>query len=208
MTPGVYYAMPIITYLALLTTFSRGAYLMFLVSFLTLSILNKSLKLLVATIILTTLLLLSFYIYQQTVAAPRNIDRTQSATFRINTWQQGWNMFQKAPWLGVGYNAYRFALIEYNLAPTDFTISHGGTSNDSSLLFVLSTTGLIGLISYLIFLGLLYWRGYTNHLQQNPAGTIIVSGLTGLLTASFFSNNLFYPFILIWLVLLIAKLEK
>lgn len=183
-----------IIFLALLTTFSRSSYLMFLISGLSISWLKKSIKTALLILILFALLLLSFQIYTQVVAKPRNISREQSASFRLNTWQQGLDIFQKSPLLGTGYNAYRFAIQKYNLADNGFIKSHGSSGNDSSLLFILATTGLTGLVFYLLFLITLARFG----LSENIA---LPSALIGLLVHSLFANSLFYPAILLWIFL-------
>ena len=191
----------IITYLALLTTFSRGAYLAFLVAFLTLSILKKSLKLGLVTILLFALLMISFMAYHQEVAEPRGIDRGSSAEARLDTWQQGLQMFLQQPVLGVGFNVYRVALKEYKLSDEGFLSSHGAGSNDSSLLFVAATTGIIGLIAYCFFLASIAWQGF----KKNPT---LLAGLLGLLAQSFFANILFFPYILLWLILNLCYYEE
>src|SRR3989344_2399906 len=137
--PKIFYLIFAVTFLALLTTFSRSSYLMFLTSGLSLSFLKKSKILALKIILLFLILILGFQIYTQMVSKPRNIDRGQSASFRINTWQQGLQIFEKNPVLGVGFNAYRYALIQYNLGDEQFLQSRGSSSNDSSLLYVAST---------------------------------------------------------------------
>ena len=184
----------LILYLALLTTFSRSSYLMFLVSGLTLSFLKKSGKIFISTAILFIILLIGFQTYSQFVAKSRGIDRGQSASFRVNTWEQGLNLFQKSPIFGIGFNAYRYAIKEYNLGDEQFIQSHGSSSNDSSLLFVAATTGVLGLIIYIYFIISLIKYSY----PQNP---VLISAMAGLLIHSFFSNSLFYPSILIWILL-------
>lgn len=190
-----------VVYLALLTTFSRSSYLMFVTSGLVLAILKKSKKILFTTIVLFIILLIGFKIYTDTVAIPRNIDRGQSASFRISTWQQGWILFQNHPILGVGFNAYKYALNEYNLASSEFLKNHGATSNDSSLLYVASTTGVLGLLAYLFFLITLIKQS----IRKNP---ILTSAILGLITQSFLANSLFYPPILIWVSLMILVPKK
>lgn len=185
----------ILIFLALLLTFSRSSYLMFFISTLTLGILQKSKKIILTSIVLSAMLLGGFHIYTLTVSEPRNIDRTKSATFRINTWQQGLTIFQQSPILGVGYNNYRYALKEYNLAGDDFLSSHGSTSNDSSLLFVLATTGVVGLLSFLTFL---YFIAKNNEITS--------ALILGVFTHSIFNNSLFYPPILLS-ILLFATLK-
>lgn len=180
-------------YFALLTTFSRSSYLMFLVSGATLSVFKKSKILFIKAVILFLILLLGFQIYTQLVSKPRNINREQSASYRLSTWQQGWQLFQDHPILGIGFNSYKYALKEYKVADKQFLNSHGATSNDSSLLFVLATTGLIGLISYLYFLLSVI---KTSH-NKSIVGAIII----GLLFHSLFANSLFFPPILLFVLL-------
>lgn len=191
LTPRVSYIFFFIVYLALLTTFSRSSYGMFLISFTALSFFIKSWRLFLLTLILSLVLLIGFYTYTKLVSEPRNINRVQSASFRINTWQQGLTIFKSHPVLGVGFNAYRFALEDYNLGDKQFLNSHGSSSNDSSLLFVASTTGIIGLLIYLFFLFSLT--------RQNH---IVSSAIIGLLAHSFFANSLFFPPIFLWLLVI------
>ncbi len=185
----------LLVYAALLLTFSRSSYIMFFVSFTILAIFLKSWRLQIITIGLFALLLLGFFIYAQTISLPRNINRTESAAFRINTWTQGWQLFEKHPILGVGFNAYRYAIRDYKLADLQFLKGHGSNSNDSSLLSVAATTGLLGLFAFGYFLFSLIKTNY----PQNRK--LIFPALAGLLFHSLFANSLFFPPILLWLIL-------
>ena len=180
-------------YITLLLTFSRGAYLAFLVSFLTLSFFNRSIRMAKVTILLFLLLLGGFFSHKNLVAIPRGIDRQQSAYSRLETWQQGFELFSKHPILGVGFNAYRYALKQHSLGDEIFYKSHGASTNDSSLLFVLSTTGILGLLAYFF---LIYSLIRVKKFE-------LIAGLAGLLVQSFFANTLFYPPLLLWIVLMI-----
>lgn len=191
----------IVSFLALLTTFSRSSYLMFLVSGLSYSFLKKSKVLSLVTLILFLSLMLGFQTYSQAIAKPRNIDRGQSASFRLSTWQQGINLFQKSPILGVGFNAYRYGVKEYDLGDNQFIQSHGSSSNDSSLLSVLSTTGIIGLGAFIFFLGSLFKS--TSH-----ESLILKAAILGLLIHSIFANSLFYPPIIAWLLFISISSKK
>ena len=181
-----------IIYIALLLTFSRSGYLMFLVSFSSLSFILKSMKLFLLTFILFLGLISGFWIYTQLVTIPRGIDRSASASYRLGTWQQGLNIFKKSPILGVGFNSYRYAIKEYGIGETQFLNSKGSTTNDFSLIYVLATTGVLGLTAYLVFL--------LSILRSRSI--IILPLLPGLLVHSIFNNSLFYPFILIWIIIL------
>lgn len=187
-----------LAYAALLTTFSRSSYLMFLISGLILSLLKKSKKLAVLVTILFICLWLGFQIYTQLVAKPRNIDREQSASYRLSTWQQGLIIFQKSPFLGIGFNTYKYAIEQFKLGDDQFLESRGSTSNDSSLLFVLATTGMLGFIVYLLFLISLLRVG----------NLYLVASLSGLLIHSVFANSLFYPPFLLWIMLVSSVPKK
>ncbi|MBI2196563.1 O-antigen ligase family protein [Candidatus Daviesbacteria bacterium] len=200
-TPRVFCIFFTITYFALLTTFSRSSYLMFLISGMTLSFLKKSRLYFLSTIILFVILLLGFQIYSQLVTTPRNIDRAQSASSRVNTWQQGLILFKSNPILGVGFNSYRYALKKYQLGDEQFLQSHGSSSNDSSLLFVASTTGILGLVAYLYFL-------WTIFKSSDGKNLYLITGLAGLLIHSLFANSLFYPPILAWILLISISPKK
>lgn len=195
----------LLVYFTLLTTFSRGAYLAFLISFLTISILNKSLKQFFLVVFLFLILMGGFYAYVQSVAAPLGINRGESATFRFNTWQQGLTIFEKKPIWGVGFNAYRYAIRDYNLGSEQFLKSRGSSTNDSSLLFVLATTGVIGLTTYFLFLFSIYKTGWLSYIRGNKSGLSLIAGMSALLTQSFFANTLFYPPLLIWIILVSVK---
>lgn len=184
----------LIVYLALLTTFSRSSYGMFLISFLALAALKKSLKLTILTLILFGILVLSFQIYIWEINKLTPLDRRETASLRLSTWQQGLTIFLSHPIFGVGFNAYNFALREYKLGDNQFLKGHGSTFNDSSLIHVASTTGIVGFISYLLFLLTLLKNAW----PKNPG---FISILLGVLGHSFFVNSLFYPPILIWLIL-------
>ncbi|MEK7616812.1 MAG: O-antigen ligase family protein [Patescibacteria group bacterium] len=188
----------IIIYIALLTTFSRGSYLAFLTAFLTLSLMNKSLKLGLITILLFLGLLLGFLSYERLVAEPKDIDRAQSAQSRLGTWQQGLELFQNHPILGIGFNSYRFALRQYNLGDKLFLQSRGSSTNDSSFLYITATTGIIGLSVYIFFLLTIVGK----------RKSYLTSGLMGLIAQSFFTNTLFYPPVLLWVILVAALEDK
>lgn len=198
--PRIFYIFFALIYLALVTTFSRGAYLTFSTSFLAFSFLQKSFKLGILTAVLSLGLLLGFSIYQKNVAEPRGVNRTESAEFRLGTWQQGITLFQNNPVLGVGFNAYRYSLKQYNLGGQNFLSSHGASTNDSSLLFVAATTGIIGLLGFLFFLFSL--------IKSNKHKPILIAGLLGLVIQSFFTNTLFYPPLLTWIILMSATIQE
>lgn len=199
---SIKFLIPTILYLALLTTFSRSSYLMFFITLFTWGFFQKSKKLILASVFLFAGLLLGFQVYTTLVAAPRNIDRTASAGYRLSTWQQGFDLWQKSPILGMGFNAYKYGLEQYSLASNNFLTSRGATTNDSSLLFVLSTTGIIGLLAYLNWIWQFLKSRWRKFKQGQIRGLTILALMLGLLVHSFFSDSLFYLLLLTPLLLL------
>lgn len=196
-----------ITYISLLTTFSRSSYLMFTVSFLIFSALRKSAVLGVLTILLIIGLGVGFLSYNRAVVEEKGVDRQKSAQHRVSSWQLGWEVFQESPILGVGFNSYRYALDQYNLVSESYIKSRGSSGNDSSLLFIASTTGIIGFISYLAFLFSIFYSAFKAYFKKDGGGVILLSGLSGLIVHSLFINSLFYPWMLIWIVLIASNIK-
>lgn len=192
-------------FFSLLTTFSRGAFLVFIGGFLTLSFLQRSWKTAIIITIAAIMFAASFTLYRIAIANPRNIDREQSAQYRITSWQQGLLIWQESPLFGIGYNAYRFALREYNIADQQMITSRGATSNDSSIVHILSTTGIIGSILYLLFLGSVLYKAFIN---QTKWGIITLASFIGLFMQSFFSNTFFYPIFMLWIIVCTIKVLK
>ncbi len=195
-----------LVYVCLALTFSRSSYLFFLISSLSLGFLLKSGRILKFSILLTLVLFVIFYIYQINITIPRNINRGDSAQNRLDTWAQGFRLFLKHPIFGVGFNTYKFALEKYKFANVAQINSRGSASNDASLLFVLSTTGIIGFMVFLSFITSILYFSMKN--KETNLGSLVFSGVLGLLVNSFFINSIFYPSILIWLILYLGSLKS
>lgn len=198
----------LIVYLSIILTFSRSNILMLIVSFTTIALFKKSLKFFLFSLSISFLMIGSYITYDNLVIKPRNINKNLSATYRLSSWKAGKEIFLKNPILGVGFNSYRFALDEYNLSPKQLIKGRASSSNDSSLLFVLSTTGIIGVSFFVLFLLSLFYVGYKGHMLGNSTGLILFSSLMGLLIHSFFVNSLFYPPVLLWIVLISSLQNK
>lgn len=169
-------------FIALILTYSRASYLAFLAGF---AFSKKS--------FMKILLLLTVAI----ILIPRpggdgvKLERVYSIFSRFSSWQQALRIFADHPVLGVGFNVYRYAQLDYGFENDPrWLISHANAGSDSSLLFVLATTGTIGTVAYLYYLKAISYQ--------------LKAVMAALLTHSLFLNSLFYPFILLWLALLMA----
>jgi O-antigen ligase len=101
------------------------------------------------------------------------------------------------PLFGIGFNTYRFAQLRYGfITKGEEADSHGVAGTDNSFLFVLATTGLIGLLSYAALWGTIVRQAWGNH--------VVVASITAIFIHSLFVNSLFYPHIMEWIWILIA----
>lgn len=129
------------------------------------------------------------------------LERTSSIQARIINWQNSLKIFLDHPLIGVGFNTYRYAQKDYGFLETlVWQKSHAGAGADSSLLFVAATTGIIGLVFYLRYIGV-WWK-------LSAIRPVLRLSLAALLAHSFFLNSLFYPFLLFWLSLILSLSSK
>ena len=178
-------ALWISAFIALLLTYSRASYVAFLAGF---AFSKKTfIKILLLLTVTVTLL-------PRPAGDGVKLERLYSVFSRFDTWRQAVRIFADHPVLGVGFNVYRYAQRDYGFnTDPKWLVSHANAGSDSSLLFVLATTGVIGFVAYLWYLYQL-----TTH---NPQ---LTTTIVALLVHSFFLNSLFYPFVLLWLALLTA----
>jgi len=168
--------------LPLLLTYSRSSYLSLLAAAITTFILKTKSKIF---LLITIFLLIALPFLPRPGGEGVKLERRFSITQRLANYQEGITLFKQSPIFGIGFNTLRF----YRHDQT----SHAAAGLDSSLLFVLTTSGIIGLLAYLNLL---------KHLWQTSG--ILKISLSALLIHSLFSNSLFYPYTMIWLWVLLA----
>lgn len=162
-------------------TYSRAGYLAFLPAVL----LRKKYWLVAVLAILIFLL-------PRPTGESVKLERTASIGARLINYQESFNVFKKSPVIGIGFNNFCLARQKY-IGFESFS-SHSCGGSDSSLLFILATGGIIGLISF-IHLSNKIW-GYSD--------IILKTSFISIFVHSFFSNSLFYSWIMGVIVILLA----
>ncbi len=123
--------------------------------------------------------------------------RQFSAIARINNYVSTAQIFSRSPVFGVGYDnmclAYRTFIGEQSF------LSHSCSGSDSSLLFILATTGVVGFMTFVF--GVKFIAG---GLVRNSNYNILVACAAAAFVHSLFSNSLFYPWIMGYLVILLS----
>lgn len=182
-------------YLAFAFTYSRSSYLAFVAGMAAIAYYKKSWKL-----ILSMVALLAFTL----LVLPRSpdgegvkLERTSSIIARLDNWKRSLAIISDHPVIGVGFNTYRYAQRSYGIADdSKWLKSHAGAGADSSLLFATATSGLAGLLIYLWYLRSL------KRLSSKNYGLKVT--LAALIIHSCFLNSLFYPYVMLWVSLLVA----
>ena len=109
-----------------------------------------------------------------------------SSQARFQSWQTGLDIFVQNPIFGIGYNligTYRAAMGE---AESLYTLAN----NDSSLILVMSTTGIIGTIFFVLFFVKSMFRA-----RKEP---IFIFFYIACFLVSNFNQLLLYPLFLLW----------
>lgn len=184
------------SFASLVLTFSRASWIATLVGFLVLLVRQGSFqaqkvrpyKVRPFPVKWACVLIGVFVVFAVYAMAPRpggegvRLTRTVSVFERLVSWQNAIKMWQYYPLIGVGFNNYKIAALQYGFL-TD-PLSHAANAPSSSWLLILSTLGVIGMLG--VF-GML--RRAAIRLWQDPLWSAIAV-LVGV--HAVFNNTVFY----------------
>lgn len=190
--------------LALYLTYSRGSYLAFLAALAVYGIFTARTKH-VLMVILTIILAIVWI--PKPGGDTLRLDRLDSTISRFGNWSESINLISQSPILGYGFNTLRFVRRDQ---PEGEFISRAAAGVDSSILFIFITTGVVGFITYL-WLGkrvVNLVRSALNDRQTRNMSIAVAASLAAVCTHSLFSNSLFYPWVMVWLWILVGVLES
>jgi len=200
----VFYGSFLLVYLALALTYSRSSYLAYLVAMMVIAVVKKNFKLFLVGFLVGFLTIL---------VLPRSsggegvyLKRTASVYSRFHNWQQALLISREHPFLGVGFNAYRYVQQSYGFLTDGWRASHAGAGADSSFLFVLATTGCLGVFAYIYFWLKIFFLAKRKLRLNSKDGLaiIILATAAALLVHSCFVNSLFHPWVLAWWMIILA----
>lgn len=178
-------------FITLMFTYSRSSYLALLIAGLFYSWCRRRYELIIVITVITVI---------ATLLLPRpsgegvKLERVFSIEQRVENWKLGLKIFSEHPLLGVGFNTIRYAKRDYGLRPEVQIEDHSGAGFDNSFLFVAAASGIVGFTLYIILL-IQYFR------LANLIGQI---SLIAIATHSFFLNSLFFPWIMLWMWILLG----
>lgn len=202
----LYAAVGIFSLVALFLTYSRTALLALCVGtflFFFIKGNRKLLFLLLGFIVVASMVL---FVTTGKRSEGTNLFRTVSSEARLSNMKDAFAIWQDNVVFGVGFNAYRYAQHRHGIYSNDWEVGHGGAGADNSFLFILSTTGIVGLGAYLYFL---YTHIRLIRGNKNPLYVAVgISTIGALSVGSFFVNGLFYPPLMVWLWLVLGITES
>jgi len=176
------YLVSILMTVLLALTFSRASYLCFILGLLIILVLHKKTKLLLILAILG----FSIFLAPKPFGEGVNLWRTYSIQSRIDSWQNGLSLFAQRPILGWGYNTLRNSV-------------GGRLSTDNTFILLLATTGILGFVTFFLFLKTVF-------LQQKNSPTLAV--IITIIFHSFFNNSLFFIWIFAFFWVYLGLLDK
>lgn len=137
----------------------------------------------------------------------QNLLRTASSKARIESAQHAIQIASTYPLLGVGFNAYRYAQIDFGFRKTSPQIpNHADSGTDNSYLFVLATTGIVGFIGYVFYLYSIMREVW---IHKNRKGReVVIASFFAVAVGTLFINLLFYPAIILWLMILLNTTQS
>lgn len=184
----------IATFIAMILTHSRSALLMFLVSVSLFFVFLKKKRFIFLIVFALFFIILGFkpLFFIENI----NLFRIASSEARIDSMRSALTIIKDHPVMGVGFNAYRYALVRYNMRDGEKTfLSHADAGSDNSFLFVAATTGMIGLV---------FFCSIWIIVLKKTKDIVVITSIAGLLVNSFFINSIFYPSLLLWIWVLLG----
>ena len=190
----LYLALIIFFLLTTAFTYARAGYLAIMAGTLAVTFIKRELK----TAAVLILMLLAILMFLPGGASEGvQLARTKSIFARFGNYSEAITIFKQSPLFGVGYNNFCLARRVY-LKDSEFP-SHSCSGSDSSLLLVLATTGVLGLMSFGKMVLEIFRRT-----SKNIYGTAFTAVAVALAVHGAFANSYFYPWVLGFLAILLG----
>lgn len=185
------------SFIAVFLTYSRTGFIMLIVGLAIYLLLYLQKKVALFALIACFFVLI---LVSNTKIEGLNPFRTASTDARLNSASHALAIIQKYPFVGVGFNAFRYAQVEMGYRQ-EYTLlqNHADAGTDNSYLFVLATTGILG---GLLFIGFIFYSLRDLYRQARSGyfpSRSLFAGFVSVLVGTLFLNILFYPVIVGWL---------
>lgn len=193
-----YYLLGLLGVICVALTYSRASYFGLAIGMLVIFLIKRNWRI---------VLLSSVFFFGALYLAPKpggegvNLQRTSTVVYRFQNYKEALQIFQKSPVFGVGYNLYRAQRKNDTI-----NLVHSGAGADSSILFILATTGIAGLTAFIsLVVRTANWT-IKNFGQFNSIA--FLASASSLAIHSIFTNSIFYSFVMGWMVLLLVTIKE
>lgn len=198
----LYWLAGFILLLAIGLSFSRLAYVSLLAGLASMFLVDKKRRL---YLFAGVVLLVIVFFLPKPGGEGVNLFRLSSFVARADAYKQSFKIAADHFWTGVGFNAFRYAQRDYGfISEKNWGTTNAGAGTDNSFLFVLATTGIFGLLTYLYFWLKCLYMSFKNS-TKNKSSLILFASMISLSVSALVINSLFYPWIMGWLMTLLAK---
>lgn len=195
----LFFLCQIILLSSLIMTYSRSSYLALGICMVIWFIKSKSWN----SIIYLILGIFIFMYLPKTQLDVIRLDRWQSTIVRYENWKYALNLIKDKPIFGYGFNTLSF------FRPgSQGENSRAGAGLDNSFLFIWAATGIIGLISFFWILVRINSISVKKDIFANQGNgkTLLLTVIVSICIHSLFNNSWFYPWIVLWVWILVAAL--
>lgn len=147
-------------------------------------------------LILLTAIILAIFLLPRIASEGTRLERTQSIIQRVQNYKETSSIYIQKPIFGWGFS--NLCYLRYTRSGGNIN-SHSCSGSDSSILFILATTGLVG---FLVLANII--KNISLHLKNNIYSNILKLSFLSVFIHSFFANSIFYSYIMGWFSILLA----
>lgn len=203
---AVYGAIGLATVVAIFLTHSRTGFIMIAVGVLVYSTLFVSRKMAIISIFVLSILLI---LTSNSQIEGLNPLRAASSKARIDSASKAIAVIVGNPLFGVGFNSYRYAQVRMGFREGEpLYASHADAGTDNSYLFIIATTGLVGGVFFFLACRQLLRYVTTTARKNHFPGRSVLASLIAVFIGSLFLNVIFYPMIVIWIVVQLGLIRN
>lgn len=191
------YFLNILFVLTILFTYSRSSFIAFAVTlvFLFLKFRMKFIFLLLG------LFLVFIPLLPKENSEGTNLTRTYSINQKFINYDESLKLIKQSPLFGVGFD--NLCIAKQRFLKEQNTQSHTCSGLDNSVLFIIATTGIIGLVVFIHSM-----LRIVQKTTQDKMGTAFVASLIAIFIHGMFTNTFFYSFVMGWMAILIGITRK
>lgn len=128
------------------------------------------------------------------------LERVYSIVLKVDNSIQGIEIYKNYPLFGAGYN---YICAAKATSSDIYYDSHSCHGLDNGLIYILATTGLVGMFIFLYFISDL-----VKSTARNFYGQIWIISLIAIFVHGMFTNTIFYPWVMGWMAILTGISRK